>query len=313
MPSWVSSAPASGFSLRHLPLGVRRRPDGSHALVARIGDEVADLRVLAEIGLFDDCGCERADFRAPALDTLIGRGHDVCGRVRRRLRQALDAEPTYFNLRERREIFLLPLARARLTLPLDVGDVVVLSEGSAPVHLRASSVVLDGAEVRCPSRRPGAAVAAAARLAFVIGEGSRLGYPVSAAVAPDHVFGVAPVLSFRESAPDDGDGAAHYASVLGPWITPLTAVSQLSLALDVTPFRHHTREIAALDLTAGQRDPTAAVARLTADGARLRPGDLLLRPLPGLTVDDLAEGDRVTLRSTSSLTLAPVGATVLTP
>ena len=320
MPSWVSDAATSGFPLRHLPLGVRRRPDGSHALVARIGDHVADLRVLAEIGLFDDCGAERADFRAPALNTLIGRGNEVGERVRERLRRVLDAEPTYFNLRERQEIFLLPLAQARLTLPVAVGDAAVVA-GDAVEHLRASSFVPDGAAVRCLAVGPkSAAVTAAPHLAFVTGAGSRLGHPPTAEAARDHVFGMALVLSFRESGPGDAHGPAyargparHYVSVLGPWITPAVAVSQLSLALDVTPFRRRRREVAAVDLSAEQRDGSAAVAKLTAGGARLRPGDLLLRPLPALDYADLAGGDVAELRCTSAVTLASAGATVLTP
>ena len=313
MPSWVPDADASGYPLHHLPLGVRRRPDGSHAVVARIGDYVADLRVLAEIGLFDDCGGERADFRAPALNALIGRGNDVCGRVRRRLGQALDAEPTYFNLRERREIFLLPLTQARLVLPVDVGDVAAVADGAVE-HLRASSVVLDGAEVRCLTEDAEATVTAAAHLASVIGEGSSLGHAVPASAAADHVFGMASVLRFGASPTDGTHGSAPtYAYVLSPWITPATVVTQVSLSLDVTPFRHRTREAAALDLSAAQRDPRANIAQLTAAGARLRPGDLLLRPLPALSVGDLAEGDVVTVRGTSSLPLAPASATVLTP
>ncbi len=178
--SWVPHADATGFSLAHLPLGVRRRPDGSHAVVARIGDYVADLRVLAEIGLFDDCGCERGDFASAGLNRLIGRGRGVCAAVRRRVQACLDEAPGYFDFRERREIFLLSLKRADLVLPVQVGDytdfysslehatnvgklfrdpdqALLPNWRHLPVayHGRASSVVASGTPVRRPVGQTG--------------------------------------------------------------------------------------------------------------------------------------------------------------
>ena len=99
LQSWIEGADASDFPLAHLPLGVRQRPDGSHALVTRIGDQVADLRVLAEIGIFDDTGASRDDFRQNSLNALIARGKTVNAAVRTRLQACLDDDPTYWDLR----------------------------------------------------------------------------------------------------------------------------------------------------------------------------------------------------------------------
>ncbi len=206
---------------------MRRRPDGSHALVSRIGDQVVDLRVLAEIGIFDDAGVEREDFKRPALNRLIGRGKAINAKVRNRLTAILDREPSYFNIRHRAEIFLLPAERVELVLPLAVGDFTdfyssrehatsvseLFRPGQAALppnwahmpiayHSRASSIVGDGTPIRRPEGqwldergdlRFGASrkLDFEVELAFVIGEGNLLGHPVPVAEAERHIFGVA--------------------------------------------------------------------------------------------------------------------------
>ncbi len=225
--SWVPNASRTGFPLAHLPLGVRRRPDGSHAVVARIGDYVADLRVLAEIGLFDDCGTERGDFAFAGLNKLIGRGQKACAAVRRRVQACLDEAPGYFDFRERREIFLLPIASAALVLPVQVGDYtdfyssiehatnvgkLFRDPGNAllpnwrhlPVgyHGRASSIVASGTPIRRPCGQTGPGADGVVgfgesrqldfelEMAFVIGAGNALGQPVDIARAEGHIFGL---------------------------------------------------------------------------------------------------------------------------
>ncbi len=226
--SWVPGADQTGFPLAHLPLGVRRRPDGSHAVVARIGDYVADLRVLAEIGLFDDCGVERADFGFAGLNRLIGRGSATCTKVRKRVQACLDEAPSYFDFRDRREIFLLPLQQAALVLPVQVGDytdfysslehatnvgklfrdpdkALLPNWRHLPVayHGRASSIVPSGTPVRRPTGQTGLGEDGVAcfgesrqldfelEMAFVVGTGNALGHPVAIDSAENHIFGLA--------------------------------------------------------------------------------------------------------------------------
>lgn len=297
MPSWVPDADASAFPLHHLPLGVRQRPDGTHAICARIGDYVADLRVLAEIGLFDDCGTARADFQASGLNALIARGSEVCERVRRRLRQALDAAPTYFDLRERREIFLLPQKQVTLVPPVRVGDYARVRSG-AYAHARASSLRWGDAEVRGTEAQPA--------FGFVVGEGTAGGDALAKADADRYVFGVTAVLGFRES------GTVAYplpgSTVVSPWVTPLSALPaetaaaeastltpelRLTPALRLTPYRRGARSVEMPAYASTAANPAVAVATLTTDGARLRSGDLIVWNASARFYGDLHPGDAV--------------------
>ena len=225
--SWVEGADRSDFPIAHLPLGVRQRPDGSHAIVSRIGDRVADLRVLAEIGVFDDTGAPRDDFRQNGLNALIGRGKGVNAAVRERIQACLDDAPGYYDFRERHEIFLLPASSAKLVLPVVVGDYTdfyssvehATNVGSMfrdpanallpnwrhlPVgyHGRASSIAVTGTPVRRPRGQftpgedgvPGFGESRQLdfelEMGFVVGAGNALGEPIAVDRAEEHIFGL---------------------------------------------------------------------------------------------------------------------------
>ena len=224
----MPGADASDFPLFHSPLGVRRRPDGSHAVVSRIGHHVADLRVLAEIGVFDDTGAERSDFSQPDLNRLIGRGKGVTSAVRNRIIACLDDVPGYWDLRSKQEIFLLPADQARLVLPLNIGDytdfyssidhatnvgkmfrdpenALLPNWKHLPVgyHGRASSICVSGTPIRRPVGQSAPKEGASGpgfgesrlldfelEMAFVVGKGNALGKPIPIAEAESHIFGI---------------------------------------------------------------------------------------------------------------------------
>lgn len=209
-------------------MGVRKRPDGSHALVTRIGDQVADLRVLAEIGVFDDTGAERSDFQQASLNQLIGRGKSVTSAVRTRISACLDDDPSYWDLRSRREIFLLPANQVNLVLPVQIGDytdfyssiehatnvgimfrdpenALLPNWKHLPVgyHGRASSITVSGTPIHRPvgQKSPGEdgipgfgesrLLDFELEMAFIVGKGNELGSSVRVDDAEDHIFGVA--------------------------------------------------------------------------------------------------------------------------
>ena len=309
MHSWVPDADASAFPLGHLPLGVRRRPDGSHAAVTRIGERVADLRVLAEIGLFDDCGTARTHFARPHLNALLAEGPDALARVRTRLQQCLAATPTYYDLRERREIFLLPQKHATLVQPIRPGDLTLVTEGG-PRGLRASSLLPDGAEIpRLAAAADGTAVTGA--LAFVVAGDTRLGRGVDEVAARALLFGAGAVLCFRES--DTPAAGLPYACVLSAYLTPLAAYGSTALSLTHAPYRERVRGVATVRPDGVLATAARALAQLSTRGARFRTGDLIAVALPELTLRGLAEGDVVTLTTEGDTGPAPASATLTPP
>ena len=209
-------------------MGVRERPDGSHAVVSRVGDQVIDLRVLAEIGVFEDTGAHKDDFRQNGLNALIGRGKAVTSAVRTRLQACLDDDPGYWDLRSKAGDFCLPAKLARLVLPVQVGDytdfyssiehatnvgtmfrdpdnALLPNWRHLPVgyHGRASSITVSGTPVHRPTGQqapgedgvPGFGESSLLdfelEMAFVVGRGNALGEPVPVGEAEDHIFGVA--------------------------------------------------------------------------------------------------------------------------
>ena len=226
--SWIAGADDSDFPLAHCPLGIRQRPDGSHAVVSRVGDQVIDLRVLAEIGVFDDTGASKDDFRQNGLNQLIGRGKQVTGAVRTRLQACLDDDPGYWDLRSKASDFCLPAKQAKLVLPVQIGDytdfyssiehatnvgtmfrdpdnALLPNWRHLPVgyHGRASSITVSGTPIHRPIGQttpgedgvPGFGESRLLdfelEMAFVVGKGNPLGEAVPVAEAEDHIFGVA--------------------------------------------------------------------------------------------------------------------------
>ena len=272
--SWIPGADDSDFPLAHLPMGVRVRPDGSHALVSRIGDQVVDLRVLAEIGVFDDTKADRKDFAQKSLNQLIGRGKAVTSAVRTRLAACLDDDPGYWDLRSRKEIFLLPAKQAKLILPLEIGDytdfyssiehatnvgtmfrdpanALLPNWKHLPVgyHGRASSIMVSGTPIHRPKGqttpgedgKPGFGESRLLdfelEMAFVVGQGNKLGAPIDVKNAEDHIFGIALFNDWSardiqkwEYVPLGPFLGKSFSSTISPWITPLEALEPVRLA-----------------------------------------------------------------------------------
>ena len=279
--SWISGADTSRFPLARLPLGVRRRPDGSHAACTRVGDRVADLRVLAEVGVFDDTGAERADLARPSLNALLARGRVVLDRVRDRAAACLDDDPNYWDFRQRAEIFLLPADQVRLVLPVACGDYT-----------------------RFAHRAPGRWASREARAANLLVEGdadARLAIPFRGGDGEEEPDGLRPtigigvVIGTHDDRPfpyglcglADWTGAAARGAddlrpgrrtVVAPWITPLAALADDSVTVEATLTANGPARRERVLRREGERVRGAEMlAALRAEGAVVRAGDLLGR------------------------------------
>lgn len=276
LSSWIPGAAASDFPLRRLPLGVRQRPDGSSAVCTRVGDRVADLRVLAEIGVYDDTGAQKTDFAAAHLNSLLNRGTAVLDRVRARTTACLDDDPNYWDFRQRAEIFLLPADRVELVIPVASGDYTRFArtaEGDWRYReARAGNLVGEGSagadanwlgdrdaqEGMCPQ----------VGLGLVVGSGAEGPFG----------YGVVGLADWQLAGGDDeaDELRAGRRTVLAPWLTPLEAYGS-----DAIPVAAHLRargHVATEGTFRRSGEPTDAAGMLEAlraRGAVIRAGDLL--------------------------------------
>jgi fumarylacetoacetase len=81
--SWVHVPPDSDFPIQNLPFGVFKTPGLTPRLGVAIGEQVADLQVLAEHGFFDDLHIDKNIFAQPYLNDFIALGKAKTSAVRK--------------------------------------------------------------------------------------------------------------------------------------------------------------------------------------------------------------------------------------
>lgn len=347
-PSWVPGADAcEGFGLNHLPYGAIETEDGV-SLHTRIGDFALDLRAAVEKQIFTDLPAELQEACRPRiLNSLLALGPVAWARLRKKLQETLAADVRP-GVRESAGACLRPLARAKLVLPLQIGDytdfyasihharrVGELFRPEAPLlpnykhvpigyHGRASSIVVSGTPIRRPwgqvrpatlgqppTFAPTAALDSEMELAFVVGTGNELGIPVPFADAETHLFGVvllndwsARDIQSWEYRPLGPFLGKSFATTIGAWITPLSALEPFRTSLDPRPdgdpeplsylggeSSQSTFDISVRATLATSREansplgkasirqlywsPAQMVTHHTSNGCNLRPGDVL--------------------------------------
>jgi len=227
--SFIDVDSESPFPIQNLPYGVFTPPNASSPRVGvAIGDQVLDLAVLNEAGVFDDSRvAEKKPFDEDTLNAFMALGHDVWSNVRTRVHTLLRADTS--DLRDDsslRERALHDRDRVTLHLPVDVGDYTDFysSEHHArnvgtmfrgpenalkpnwkhlPVgyHGRASSVILSGEDVRrpCGQTRPNddeppvfgptQLLDFELEVGFFTGPGNTREEPIPISETPEHIFG----------------------------------------------------------------------------------------------------------------------------
>ena len=298
LTSWVGSANEveTDFPIQNLPFGVFSMGDAEPRIGVAIGDQVLDLRALAERGLLGDLdGAVARACRAPLLNELMGLGRPASGAVRARLSVLLSDEGERAGV----EPCLVPVAEATLRLPARVGDytdfyasahhatnVGRLFRPDSPLlpnykwipigyHGRASSVVVSGHRVRRPlgQRRPREGEAPPfgpaelldyeVEVGVFVGRGSALGAPVPIGDAEEHLFGVCLLNDWSardvqawEYQPLGPFLGKSFATTVSPWVVTMEALA---------PFRAPALERPADDpaplpyLSVGVDDSTAGV------------------------------------------------------
>ena len=274
--SWVPSAntPGCDFPIQNLPLGAfGRSPSASGRVGVAIGDQIVDLALAAERGLFDGApSVMRNACRAPALNELMRLGPLAWAELRSMLSGWLRADGAGRSVHQHAvEPLLVPQSAVSMLVPAVVGDYTdfyasvfhATNVGSmfrpdepllpnykhVPIgyHGRASSIVPSGTPVRRPvgQVKPDGAseplVAATRRLDYelevgaFIGPGNALGEAIPIDEAEQHVFGVCLLNDWSAR-----DIQAWEYQPLGPFLAKsfATSVSPWVVTLDaLEPFR----------------------------------------------------------------------------
>ncbi len=227
LKSWVSIPENSDFPIQNLPFGIFKTKELSPRVGVAIGDQVADLVVLAAHGFFDDLNIDHQVFAQPYLNDLIGLGKAKTRAIRNRLSAILDADLEEWDASELAGFFLHEQSQVQMLMPVKVGDytdfyssmehatnvgkmfrdpanALLPNWRHMPVayHGRASSIVVSGTPIHRPKGQTKADDAdkpsfGASRLldfelemAFVVGRPTRLGQSVATAEAEDYIFGM---------------------------------------------------------------------------------------------------------------------------
>lgn len=126
MASWVNVSEDSDFSLHNLPYGIFSTPQLSLRIGVAIGDQVLDLKTLAQAGVFDALGINTDTLQQATLNKFASQGNEIHRKIRQRLQELLKRDTEAGNvLRDNvklRDRSLVPLAQVEMHLPMVIGD-----------------------------------------------------------------------------------------------------------------------------------------------------------------------------------------------
>jgi fumarylacetoacetase len=225
--AWVESAnlPQTDFPIQNLPFGVFDDGRGPRAGVA-IGDQIVDLGALLGAGLLDgDAASAARACEDGRLNGLMALAPRFASSLRAALSDLLRSDgPQRARAESLRAQILVPMARAAMQLPCDIGDYSDFLTSlhhterhgrykglkdplppafkSLPIayHGRASSIRVSGTPVRRPLGQyrnkagevefgPAPMLDFELELAAFVGQGNQLGEPIPVGAAGRHIFG----------------------------------------------------------------------------------------------------------------------------
>lgn len=228
MKSFIDYSENSDFSIHNIPFGVGVFNNEYIACCTRIGDQVADLAAVYELGYLDGIsGLEENIFEAYTLNEFIGLGKGVTVPARERLQQLLAAGSDLSKNEEHLQECLHTADSVQMIMPLhvpnytdfyssiehatNVGKMFRGEENALlpnwkhlPVgyHGRASSIVVSGMEFHRPKGQmkpadadkpvfgPCKQLDFELEMAFVVNQHTEMGDSISAKEAEDAIFGL---------------------------------------------------------------------------------------------------------------------------
>jgi fumarylacetoacetase len=226
MSSWLSIPENSDFSIQNIPFGVGRDAEGRIRLYTRIGDQVADLKIMFELAFFDEIEISSTVFEAETLNPFIALGKNVTNAIRLRLQKCFSED--FMSSKTLAEYYLSDISNVVMLLPIQIGDytdfyssrehatnVGIMFRDPAnallpnwlhlPVgyHGRSSSIVVSGTPLRRPKGQvlppdvgnnpifsESKRVDFELEMAFVVGKNTKLGDTIDIQDAEQYIFGM---------------------------------------------------------------------------------------------------------------------------
>lgn len=222
--TWVNIPAGSDFTLYNIPFGIFSTPGRSSRAGIAIGEQILDLVVAGEQGIFDGVPVDWSVFDRPVLNDFIRLGKETTRAVRAKIQETLTDDQS--PLKDYPEAFV-PQKDATMHLPVQIGDytdfyssiehatnvgkmfrdpenALLPNWRHIPVgyHGRASSIVVSGTPIHRPKGQvmPNDATSplyqSSGRLdfelemAFIIGKDRPMGEPISTAEAEEYIFGM---------------------------------------------------------------------------------------------------------------------------
>ena len=230
LQSFIKISPESHFSIHNLPYGIFSPKEGGEPRVGvAIGDNVIDLSVLEEEGIFERTllGKDRV-FSAPNLNPFMKKGRGIWREIRVVLQEILsDVCPVLKDNEALLDSVMYRFDEVNMHLPVAIEDytdfysskehatnVGIMFRGKdnalmpnwvhLPVayHGRASSIILSGTDIfrpkgqtkteaeEKPSFGPSKQLDFELEMGYFIGPGSKLSEPILINKAYNHIFGM---------------------------------------------------------------------------------------------------------------------------
>lgn len=230
--SFVTVSENSDFPIQNLPYGIFRSKgsNGNGRVGVAIGDQVVDLSVLTDAGLFDEVSEIKSNqvFHKSSLNAFMALGRPTWKKVRQIITNLLSNDTT--TLRDNNDLktkSIIPMSNVEMLLPAEIGDytdfyasrehatnIGTMWRGKdnalmpnwlhIPIgyHGRSSSVVVSGTSVRRPRGQtrpveteppvygPSKVVDYELEVGFFVGPKSEQGDPISIKDSENHIFGL---------------------------------------------------------------------------------------------------------------------------
>lgn len=268
LKSWIEVNKDSDFPIQNIPFGVFRSADGKARPATRIGDYAIDLALMEAEGLFNDL-TDYEVFQGENLNPFLECGKEKWSSVRQRISKIFRHDnPIVRDNASLRAHLLHHVSEVEMILPVHIGDYTDFYSSREhatnvgkmfrdpenallpnwlhiPVgyHGRSSSIVVSGAEIHRPKGQlmpagadkpvfgPSRLLDFELEMAFVVGQGNKLGSSIAIEKAEDHIFGMVIFndLSARdiqkwEYVPLGPFLGKSFGSVISPWIITLEAL-----------------------------------------------------------------------------------------